>query len=88
MRVPRHRQDVEDDEEDEEEEEELPAEVKVVEEKGRFEEILVWGHESVPSEDGEDVFVRGLGEWVGWANRVSSDCTQTSLQITIWTDTW
>ncbi|SMR58556.1 unnamed protein product [Zymoseptoria tritici ST99CH_1A5] len=70
MRVPRHRQDVEDDEEDEEEEEELPAEVKVVEEKGRFEEILVWGHESVPSEDGEDVFVRGLGEWVGWANRI------------------
>ncbi|KAL8944328.1 MAG: hypothetical protein Q9216_000513 [Gyalolechia sp. 2 TL-2023] len=48
--------------EDEAEEEE---EVKVLEEVGEFGEILVWGHESVA--DGDDTFVRGLEEWMGFA---------------------
>jgi ribonuclease H2 subunit C len=68
-RIPRPR-DEEEVEDEEEEEEELPQEVKVVEEKGRFDEILVWAHESVPAEE-EDVYVKGLGEWIGWAERVS-----------------
>jgi ribonuclease H2 subunit C len=69
IHVPRHNEEEEDEEEDEEEE--IPVEVKVVEEKGRFEEILVWQHESVPAEE-EDVYIKGLGEWMSWAEKVSA----------------
>lgn len=53
-------------EEDEEEEEE---EVKVLDEVARFEELVVWGHESVPEED--NVFVKGVEEWIKFAEAVS-----------------
>lgn len=61
----RLRQREEDENEAEEEEEE---EVKVLEEVGEFGEIMVWGHESVA--EGDDTFVRGLEEWVGFAEAV------------------
>ncbi|KAI4178987.1 MAG: hypothetical protein L6R41_008100 [Letrouitia leprolyta] len=43
-------------------------EVKVLEEVGKFEEVMVWGHESVA--DGDHTFVRGLEEWIGFAEAV------------------
>jgi ribonuclease H2 subunit C len=54
---------VEEDEEDEEE-----PEVKIMEEQGTFDEILVWGHETVMDES--DPYVRGLEEWIGFAEQV------------------
>jgi len=54
---------VTEEEEDAEEEEAEP--VKVLEEVGSFDKIIVWGHEQVPGED--DVFVRGVEEWIGFA---------------------
>ncbi|MCJ1249805.1 3'-5' exonuclease [Trapelia coarctata] len=54
-------------EDDEEEEEGGEGEepMKVLEEIGNFEEVIVWGHEQVPA--GDDVFVRGMEEWFGFA---------------------
>jgi hypothetical protein len=51
---------------DEDEEEE--AEVKIMEEKGDFDEVMVWGHEAVMDES--DPYVRGLEEWIGFAEIV------------------
>lgn len=36
-----------------------------------FEEIMVWDHEAVP--EGADVYVKGIEEWIGFAEAVSSD---------------
>ena len=48
------------------EEEEEP--VRVLEEIGTFEEMVVWGHESLPGED--DIFVKGVGEWLRFAEGI------------------
>jgi ribonuclease H2 subunit C len=60
-------------EEGEDEDEDMvmdePVEVKVLEQKGRFDEIRVWGHDAVPEAD--DVFVKGVQEWIGFAEAVS-----------------
>lgn len=58
-------------EEDDEEEMEMDQEVeiKVVEEQSVFEEIVVWGHEAVMDEG--DPYVRGVEEWIGFAEAVS-----------------
>lgn len=45
------------------------VEVKRLECQGRFDEVVVWGHEMVP--DGEDGYVRGVEEWIGFAEAVS-----------------
>ncbi|MCJ1318927.1 hypothetical protein MMC15_004259 [Xylographa vitiligo] len=58
----------EDDDAEEEEDEVEPT--KVVEEVATFDEILVWGHEQVPGE--EDVFVRGVQEWLAFAKAMHS----------------
>ena len=50
--------------------EEEMQEVKVMEQQAEFNRIVVWGHEKVP-ELGEDEFVRGVEEWIGWAAAVS-----------------
>lgn len=56
-----------DEEEEEEDEENREAEedVKILEEIGTFDEVMVWGHEQMPA--GDDVFVRGIEEWIGFA---------------------
>jgi len=57
---------VDDDKEEDEDEDEDEAEpVKILEEIGSFDEVMVWGHEQVPA--GDDVFVRGMEEWIGFA---------------------
>lgn len=54
---------------DGDEQEESP-EVKIMEEQASFEEIVVWGHESLP-EGSVDPYVRGMEEWIGFAELVS-----------------
>ncbi|EMC92005.1 hypothetical protein BAUCODRAFT_313103 [Baudoinia panamericana UAMH 10762] len=44
------------------------GEVKLMESKGTFDEVMVWGHELVP--DDEDAYVRGLREWMAFAEAV------------------
>ena len=51
------------DEEDEDEEV-----VKVLEEKGSFDEAVLWGHESTPEEG--DPYVKGIEEWIAFAEMV------------------
>lgn len=54
----------------EQQHEEAEAEVKIMEEQSSFEEIVVWGHEVVP--DGmADPYVRGVEDWIGFAEQVS-----------------
>lgn len=55
-----------DDDKDEDEDEAEP--VKILEEIGSFDEVMVWGHEQVPA--GDDVFVRGMEEWIGFAEAI------------------
>lgn len=51
---------------DDEDKVEEQVEVKVAEKMGEFEEIVVWGHgEEV--DKGSDMFVRGIEEWVEFA---------------------
>lgn len=45
---------------------ELPEEVKIAEQIGEFDEVVVWGHGGTVDE-GSDFFVRGVREWVGFA---------------------
>lgn len=54
---------------DVEDEEEEEPEVKIMEEKGVFDEMMIWGHEAVMDES--DPYVRGLEEWIGFAEQVS-----------------
>lgn len=58
----------EEEEADEEAEREEDEEVKILEEIGMFDEVVVWGHEQVPA--GDDVFVKGMEEWIGFAETI------------------
>lgn len=49
--------------------EEHDEETATLQEKGQFDEIMVWGHESVAEED--DTFVKGVNEWIIFAEAVS-----------------
>ena len=53
----------------EEEQDEDQEELGLLEEMGSFENIVVWGHESVAGN--EDPFVRGMIEWISFAEVVS-----------------
>jgi ribonuclease H2 subunit C len=44
--------------------------VKAVHELATFDEIVVWGHEVAP-DSMEDVYVKGVEEWIGFAEAVS-----------------
>ena len=72
-----------------EEDEEGEVEPKTLREVGSFNEIVLWGHESVV--DGDDAFVKGLGEWVGFAEAVSPACLITcgyGSLLARWLLTW
>lgn len=43
--------------------------VKVLEKQATFQDVMVWGHEFMPAAD--DPFVRGVEEWVRFAEAVS-----------------
>lgn len=50
--------------------EEAAEELQVAEQVASFNHITVWSHESLPDQN-EDVYVRGLGEWIALAGAVS-----------------
>jgi ribonuclease H2 subunit C len=63
--------DEEDDGEDEMEEE-LEVEIAIAKQIGEFDEIVIWEHGGVVDAE-RDGFVRGLGEWVGFAEKIHCD---------------
>ncbi|KAK4693249.1 ribonuclease H2 subunit C, partial [Lecanoromycetidae sp. Uapishka_2] len=50
---------------DGEEDDEEGEETGVLQEIGSFDEIILWGHESMAGND--DPFVKGMGEWTSFA---------------------
>lgn len=54
------------DEEDDENDEEDVSEIREI---GSFDEIMLWGHESIIEDD--DTFAKGMGEWIKFAELVS-----------------
>lgn len=62
--------------------EEEPAGVKVMEQKGNFDEMVVWGHEVVP--EAEDEYVKGVGEWIAFAEAVSTHATLHCNSVPAW----
>ena len=53
----------------EEEEGEGEGEGEEMEEVASFDKLVLWGHESLV--EGDDVFVKGVEEWIGFAEAVS-----------------
>lgn len=49
--------------------EEAQEEVTMLNELGSFDRLLIWNHESMV--DGDDLFIRGLSEWISFAEAVS-----------------
>jgi ribonuclease H2 subunit C len=43
--------------------------IGIIEEKASFEEVVVWGHESLLC-DTEDLYVRGVEEWIMFSKQV------------------
>jgi ribonuclease H2 subunit C len=56
-------QDLDDDEEPQEE-------VQIMEEAATFDSIMVWDHDTVPT-DTEDAYIKGMQEWIAFAEAVS-----------------
>ncbi|XPS99498.1 hypothetical protein M3J09_008672 [Ascochyta lentis] len=52
--------------------EERPEEVKIAEQVGSFDGMVVWGHGGLVDGEG-DLYVRGLREWVGFAEVMHCD---------------
>ncbi|KAF2690469.1 ribonuclease H1 small subunit [Lentithecium fluviatile CBS 122367] len=57
---------------EEEEGDDVMVDVKVAEKVGEFEELVVWGHGGEVDRT-QDVFVRGVEEWVGFAEAMHGD---------------
>lgn len=49
-----------------------PRELKIVEQLGTFDAITTWKHENVPL-DSEDPYIKGIQEWITFANAVRLD---------------
>lgn len=62
------RNEIEEDQDQDEEDTQLPTEVKILETNGTFDQVVIWAHEAVP--EGEDVYVKGIEEWIGFAESV------------------
>ncbi|OMP86170.1 hypothetical protein BK809_0003339 [Diplodia seriata] len=45
-------------------------ELRLMEEVGEFDEVVVWGHEVAPDET-EDAYSKGINEWISFAESVS-----------------
>lgn len=69
---PRENRDPTDDEGADEAGDELPEEVKIAQQIGEFDEVVVWGHGGTVDE-GSDMFVRGVREWIGFAESMHCD---------------
>lgn len=51
-------------------EDDPPEPVNILREEARFDEIIVWGHDSIPAAD--DSFAKGIEEWISFAEAVSN----------------
>lgn len=60
------KQNIRDGEDFEEEEEE---QANMLQDLGSFDEVVLWGHESIV--ESEDPFVKGMEEWISFAEAVS-----------------
>ncbi|CAI9634338.1 unnamed protein product [Alternaria burnsii] len=60
------------DDEDAETEESIPIEVNIAEQVGEFDQVIVWGHGGEVDGSG-DAFIRGMSEWVGFAESMHID---------------
>ena len=58
---------------------EQEAEVKIAEQAGLFDEFVVWGHDAAPQEM-EDPYLKGINEWIGFAEAVSVHGSQPTLK--------
>lgn len=56
------------DQDQDEEDTQLPIEVQILETNGTFDQVVIWAHEAVPG--GEDEYVKGIEEWIGFAESV------------------
>lgn len=56
---------------DADESEEQNIEVRVMEEVGEFDEVVVWGHEVAP-DGNEDPYSKGIGEWLSFSEALHS----------------
>ncbi|KAI4671645.1 uncharacterized protein J4E78_000141 [Alternaria triticimaculans] len=65
-------QPADEDDEDAEVEESMPVEVQIAEQVGEFDEVIIWGHGGEVDGSG-DAFVRGMNEWVGFAESMHVD---------------
>jgi ribonuclease H2 subunit C len=65
-------QPADEDDEDAEAEESIPLEVKIAEQVGEFDQVILWGHGGEVDGSG-DAFVRGMNEWVGFAESMHVD---------------
>ncbi|OCT44849.1 ribonuclease H2 subunit C [Cladophialophora carrionii] len=52
-------------------EDEPPEPVRILEETSTFEDMVVWGHDIVPTN--EDPFVKGIEEWISFAEAIHGD---------------
>lgn len=57
---------------DEDEDAEMEDEVKIAEEVGKFDHIVIWEHGGKVDVE-NSAFVRGLGEWIGFAEGMHWD---------------
>ncbi|EXJ84832.1 hypothetical protein A1O3_05505 [Capronia epimyces CBS 606.96] len=69
---------VSDDIEMQDEEDEPPEPVKVLEALSSFDKVVVWGHDHVPTS--EDLFVKGLEEWISFAEAIHGKPTFQNKQ--------
>lgn len=65
-----YREEGEDDDEEAGNQEEK-VDVKIVETAATFDGIMVWEHGTIPEDD--DAYVKGITEWIGFAEAVSTD---------------
>ncbi|KAI6809134.1 hypothetical protein KC340_g17827 [Hortaea werneckii] len=49
------------------------APVRMLETKGTFDALTIWGHEHAPLGEEEDEFARGVGEWIGFAEAIHNN---------------
>jgi hypothetical protein len=73
----------------EEENQAEEPDVRIMEEHSEFDDIMLWGHESLP-DDNTDPYVRGMEEWIAFAEQVCSPSFEeiqpdVSRSILLWT---
>ncbi|EUC38241.1 hypothetical protein COCCADRAFT_83550 [Bipolaris zeicola 26-R-13] len=56
----------------------IPVEVKIAEQVGEFDEVVIWGHGG-EVDPGQDMFVKGLKEWVGFAESMHLDADDETI---------